>query len=503
MMRRVSAVVFAVLLMATLSPPAAQPSDAFGDPFADLPDNGPADADGSAATDDASDGSEEPVVQPLRSTLGPPETAVELTGELGYAPTLHFAWQEAEQDADDTDGEYSGPAVVGSDPSAYLDLTVSRGLLSFVGRVSATAPADATGNSGTAPLRVRELYARRLGQHTDLTVGHFDLSWSSFDLFPVINFLRGSGMRFVSEKDTAGVTGARLIAYVGPVSAEAVVVPLPPARASELAEAASVFGYSPYPEDLAVTFTEAQPARSLEEVHLAGRLGVSLGPAAVYVAGYRGYPTRDVRESLTSFDATAAQDGEDPLSMEVTTVRPMINTAAGVVSVEVLGAVVDAEAAFTWDDRVTVLMDNELPPPGGTVTDRAVVTAHTLAVSGRLDWKLLPKTRLLAEVSEFFVIDQPDSLDKAALPGSTLFTGVDILMSTNGAELGLTAGPIYDWAGRELTMVGRIRADLLNGVTSELTAVYLTVGDERAATTDFALATDHDVLVSLSVAYSF
>ncbi len=471
-LRAVAAGVLMVALMAL--PLAAQDDvddpDPFGDPFAGTP----------------------PAAPPA-----PPETRVELSGELRYQPALHVGWAEGEE-------KYEEPTLVSGDVEADLDVAVSRGLLSFTGAFTATTPTPAGASPETdRAVAVRELYARRIGEYSDITVGYFDPNWSSFDFFPVLNFFDGVNALFLNAAGSAGVTGLRAIGYVGPFTGELIVVPLPRVRDSGLTTAAEIFGYSPYPPEVPVTVTEPQPSRTFEEVHVAGRLGASFGPVALYVAGYRGYPTREVRESVTTFDATAAAAGENPLSVAVTAVRPMVTTVAAAASAEVLGAVVEVEAAFTWDDPLAVSVINELPPPVGEVTDRAIETAHTVAVAGRLDWELVPNTRILAEVTDFVVIDAPENLDEAMLPGTSIFAGVDILVPAPQSEFGLTVGPICDWSGRELTMVGRVRADLLNGVTSELTVAYLTVGDAKNATSDFALSTDHDVLLSLSVAYSF
>lgn len=433
-------------------------TDPFGDPFGALPPN--------------------------------PTTTVELSGEFRYAPAVRF---EPDDESDNANA-YDPPVFVASAAAADLEVAVSRGLMRFNAAV--------TLSDSESPLQLRELFARRVGERTDLTVGRFDPSWSAFDLFPAIDFFGSPGLPFVSSS-AAAVTGVRVIAYAGPVSAEVIAVPLPEARRSGLTAAAQVFGYEPYPTGVPITFVDAEPSRTLEEVQLAGRLGAGIGPASFYVAGYRGYPTAEVRESTTTFDPEAAAAGEDPIDVVITTVTPMVNAAAGTASLEVLGAVLEAEAVLTIDDPVAVLVTNELPAPIGAVTDRSTVLANTLRIAGRLDWEMVANTRLLMEITDYLVGSPPENLDDASLPGSSVFVGMDVRMPTPTAEYSLTVGSIGDWEGHELSVFGQAGADLLNGLSAGLTAAYLNVGDETDATSDFAIATDGDLLLSLTVAYEF
>lgn len=473
-------VIVLLLTLVAAAPLVAQEND---DPFAEDP------FDGLELPDTAAEGGN----QGARHETEAPATRaaisdrlISLSGELRYEPIVMIPY----------DDEYLKPVIGSNTAAADLDLSVEQGALGFTAAI--------TVDSASA-LAVRELALRRAGDYTDLTIGRFLHAWSALDLFPLVDLFSAPRLPLESLaiESTPAVTGARLLGYLGPLAAEAVVVPMLDPNAAPPADLALVYGVETYPSDIPIDERSDEAARTLEQVQFAGRLGADVGPAVLYVIGYRGYASRSSTRTTTRFDAEAALAGDNPLSLEITHEREMVNAAGAAASVDLFGAAIDVEALLTFEDPLPVDLENELPPPVGAVTDRDVEYGTTVAISGGFDWRPLRFLRLLGEVSEHFVLDPPANLVDAALPGSSVFGAVDLSLATPKAELGLTSGPIYDWTGKEITIVGVLRADFFNGIASELSVLYFDLLDSVDATSAVAAGLEHAFLVGLKVSYSW
>ncbi len=456
---------FLLILLALMALPRttvlfADDEDPFGDPFA------------------VHDGE----VEPLSSA---PVFAV--SGEIVYQPILFLDWQ---------DDAYGDPVYLSNAVSGDIGLYGAFGRSSFVADFRTRVIAVA-GGTPEFEIDIRELYFNYRSNFVDIEVGFFPLEWSVMNVFKIADFFQPAALPFLTgELLSSSRTGIHAIFYYGLFSLEGVYLPLYSAPASVGDYVGSSLGVDFYPQDIEVVQIDEKPDPTYDHFQAAGRFGMALGALDLYLLGYHGYSNQEIHTSQTVFEPPASS------SLLVEREYNIVDTLGLSASFELLGFVVGAEATVTFEAPVLVDEVVELLQPVGTVTNKVLARVPVLAWSAGFDWGFLPNTRLLFEYSDLHVLEELDSLDETALAGDTFFAALAIIIPAR-FELDFFLGSIYDWSGHELTLIGTVGIDFLNGITVDMSAIYFEVLEATVATSALYEHLERDIILDLSLRYTF
>ena len=448
----------------------AEGDDPFGDPFSES--QGAEDPDfGDASSDDASSWATLP--------------SLELNGKVAYTPTIF---------ADYEDEEFSHPIFLSNAVEAELDVSSRFGKTGFQGGLRAKVGADAD-NNPIVDLSVNDLHFNFRTDALDLTVGRFALEWSAMNVFKLSDFFTPSGALSLGlESQGQPVTGMHFIAYLGPFSAEGVLVPLYYLDAG-IANMAGNLGISVYPNDIAVVFSDRRPGLSLEYPQAAIRLGLGLPFFDAYLYYFHGFSNQTLNTSRTEYDPPAT------VTLEIETIYEIVDCIGISATVDVLGLVINGEAVITFDAPVHVSEEVDLPI--GTVTNTVLGYAPLLQWSVGLEWEIISNLRLLMEYTDVHILSKLPETNNALLGGDNIFGILDLRLPVGLIEPWITAGGIYDWAGHDFTAIATLGIDFLNGLSLEVSGIYFDIFEATDSTSPMYEQLENDLIISLSGIYTF
>ena len=445
--------------------------DAFGDPFGDSSDSGADNSD----SDSSFPG--DTILEALSLSR-----TTELSGEVSFRPILYI---------DKYNDAYLDGEFVSSEIGSELRVESTFGRARFIGEFSTSFyPPD---SFEVSPGEIAFAYRNDV---VDIETGLIPIEWSPMNVFALTNFFgaaaSGPGGLNDIDRSLALMAGFRALFYIGFVTLEVAASPVY-ARVSSSSSLRNQFETSLYPDDMELRFTDNRPVSLYKNGEAAARVGAEIGPASLYLLGFHGYKSAQ----------TITFEGAVPdVYLAVTSEYPKIDVLGAILSLDLFGIIANAEAVVTFGDPVIVDQNKEISFVG-TVTDKLIETPKTFAWSAGFEWELISNLRLIGEYTDHYIIDDTDNVDESLLPGDTAFAAIDVLMPLSRAELGITVAATYDWSGGELAAIGSARVDVLNGITMEAQGIYLDVIDATDSTSSLFETIEEDIIISISLQYSF
>jgi hypothetical protein len=393
------------------------------------------------------------------------------------------------------------------------------------GNMDFTATIDTSGIPNFT-IEPRELYVSFVSNNAVVNLGHLIIEWSQMDVYSTANYFNPYSSTIYSKQLLEGVNGVHgQFYFLGNMSFELVFLPLftesslSTSRLNIFLGGVGDLGETSL-DDYLVDIDEGNLGGIFDDISNTGdedendyqappatgvsadttpprpdifnsqigfRYGLTFGGIDMYLMYFHGYYNQplvtytyhepDIDDTGDPSDDTlTGSDDYGTLAtgtvlMEIKRVYRMIDSIAFSTSFNLWEITFKGETAFTINAPV-IFKRKVYIESTGVFLDRALTSAPTLHASIGLDWEFLDDFRLIAEYSEFFVLEDID-VDEETIPGNTLFGTVAYTLSLDTFDIILAQGVHFDYKDRQLVSISFIQLDFLNGFYTEIGLAYL------------------------------
>jgi hypothetical protein len=464
--------------------------DPFGDPF-DQAETGIQTEEEETNTEFE----EPPAADTLREIL--------FSWETGYYPLARFIPGEK-------------PLFVSNRVTGKADVSCSFGNVNIQGSFDLDInPRDInlSGADSVHSLRVNELYCGIRGDFFDVKAGYFPVEWSQMNTFHLTNYFNTrEGLstdldqfgfdpdefdfvvdysRFTDEgKDIDPVCGIHLLGYYSMFSLELIISP--PFffydQAPSMSEAIDTI---PFPPTVEVTLDNTLPAFSLENTEIAARAGITISSLDFYLSYFHGFDNRLLYTTATTVSLPADID------ILMTKEYSLLDRIGSSLSYDLSGMIIHAEMVMSFAEPIVYSETTTYPDPLGDITDTKSEKTAAMEISAGFDWEVLSGFRVIAEYTDFFLLEDVADVQEEILHGDSTFGALHYTLPLSQGEITLKTGVLFDWAGNELTSVSSVNYDFLNGFNCEVLLYYFYITEETDATSDIFKILDKSILAGI------
>lgn len=372
----------------------------------------------------------------------------------------------------------------------------------------------------------KELYVSFVSNNAVVNLGHLIIEWSQMDIYSLTNYFNPYSSTIYSKQLLEGVNGVHgQFYFMDNMSFELIMLPLftesslSTSRLNVFLGGIGDLGETDIDDyligldgddfggifnDLTNTGDEDEndaqpippttpmadttpPKPDIKNTQLGFRYGVTFSGIDLYLMYFHGYynsplitytyeepdlddPGDPSDDSLTGADDYGAL-ATGGVVMEFKRVYRMIDSFALSTSFNLWEITFKGEMAFTLNSPLifkrTVYIEST-----GVFVDRALTTAPTIHASLGLDWEFLDDFRLIAEYSEFFILEDVN-VDEETIPGNTIFATIAYTLSLDTFDVIFAQGAHYDYKDQQLVSISYIQMDFLNGFYAEFGLGYL------------------------------